>query len=570
MGGAIGKDHGAMEYEERNIYLNSVKTYGRLKPIRPITIHQKALFCLWVFITCLFAIVHIVKLRRWILSTWKDKKTDGREEEVDDVERQNFVEERGKLESFANTKYLDEKKSEHENNKKPSIWERLVETSPEQPSLEKFLRQAFLFGWIMFYFWLCDFQHVWRKTDKQYSRDMFTFLFCLLVFVALVFTIKPTEDKILNRDQTEEWKGWMQVCIVDALHERGVQFVWFHYYDAQEVYNSIRCYVGSYVWMTGYGNFWYFYHKKDYSFFRLCKMMWRLNFLVVMVMAITNHEFVRYYVCAMHTYWFLTVYAMLAFFARYNDNRKIMATKFVLFFIFNSIIFEIPFIAYKVFWPFQFVLNVNGNLDNWIYRATLDHWATWIGMLVAYNYPYYDAFLRYLEKRSDNIRENSLKNGIKIGLTLFCIVIIVIWFRYLLLVERTWYRKYHPYSSLIPILAYIWLRNLHPFLRTRFLNLFNWLGKITLETYLSQIHIYMIGDARKLLVYIHKYPMLNFAVATVLYVCVSYVLFHQTVLFSSFLLPRNMRIVCRNFIASVLILLSCYIFSYLLTLQQIW
>ena len=191
-------------------------------------------------------------------------------------------------------------------------------------------------------------------------------------------------------------------------------------------------------------------------------------------------------------------------------------------------------------------------------------------MLVAYNYPYYDAFLRYLEKRSDNIRENSLKNGIKIGLTLLCIVIIVIWFRYLLLVERTWYKKYHPYSSLIPILAYIWLRNLHPFLRTRFLNLFNWLGKITLETYLSQIHIYMIGDAKKLLVYIHKYPMLNFAIATVLYVCVSYVLFHQTVLFSSFLLPRNMRIVCRNFIASVLILLSCYIFSYLLTLQQIW
>ena len=66
------------------------------------------------------------------------------------------------------------------------------------------------------------------------------------------------------------------------------------------------------------GNFWYFYHRKDYSFFRLCKMMWRLNFLVLIVMAITNHEFVRYYVCAMHTYWFLTVYAMLAVFARYN------------------------------------------------------------------------------------------------------------------------------------------------------------------------------------------------------------------------------------------------------------
>ena len=67
------------------------------------------------------------------------------------------------------------------------------------------------------------------------------------------------------------------------------------------------------------GNFWYFYTKKDYSLFRLTKMMWRLNFLVVMVMAITDHPFVRYYVCAMHTYWFLTVYAMLAVCPQYNQ-----------------------------------------------------------------------------------------------------------------------------------------------------------------------------------------------------------------------------------------------------------
>lgn len=63
----------------------------------------------------------------------------------------------------------------------------------------------------MLYFWLCDFQHIWPKTDKQYSRDMFIFIFFLLVFVALVLTIKQTPDAILNRNQTEEWKGWMQV-----------------------------------------------------------------------------------------------------------------------------------------------------------------------------------------------------------------------------------------------------------------------------------------------------------------------------------------------------------------------
>lgn len=67
------------------------------------------------------------------------------------------------------------------------------------------------------------------------------------------------------------------------------------------------------------GNFSYFWVKKDYSLFRLLRMMFRLNFLVFVVMAVTNNEFVRYYVCAMHTYWFLTVYVMMAVLKSYNE-----------------------------------------------------------------------------------------------------------------------------------------------------------------------------------------------------------------------------------------------------------
>lgn len=44
------------------------------------------------------------------------------------------------------------------------------------------------------------------------------------------------------RNQTEEWKGWMQVM-----------FVWYHYFAAKEWYNLIRVYIGCYVWMTGFG-----------------------------------------------------------------------------------------------------------------------------------------------------------------------------------------------------------------------------------------------------------------------------------------------------------------------------
>lgn len=49
------------------------------------------------------------------------------------------------------------------------------------------------------------------KTQKQYSRDVFVSVFALLVIVAFVYTIRKTPEKLVNRDQTEEWKGWMQV-----------------------------------------------------------------------------------------------------------------------------------------------------------------------------------------------------------------------------------------------------------------------------------------------------------------------------------------------------------------------
>lgn len=58
-------------------------------------------------------------------------------------------------------------------------------------------------------------------------------------------------------------------------------FVAYHYYHAVEVYNYIRVFVSAYVWMTGFGNFSFFYTQADFSFVRMWRMLWRLNFSVV-------------------------------------------------------------------------------------------------------------------------------------------------------------------------------------------------------------------------------------------------------------------------------------------------
>ena len=190
-------------------------------------------------------------------------------------------------------------------------------------------------------------------------------------------------------------------------------------------------------------------------------------------------------------------------------------------------------------------------------------------MLCAYNYPYVEDFMKYLDTEHENSRDKRrvvLKGGITLGL----IAVFAIWFQFVLMQPRPLYKIIHPYTSWIPILVYIWLRNVHPLLRSRFLDLFAFLGKITLETYLSQIHIYMIGDANQILIYLPGYPMLNFLLATVIYLAVSYVLFNQTLFFNSYIFPKNMGIICKNLVVGTLWLGICYGFSFLLTFFGIW
>ena len=191
-------------------------------------------------------------------------------------------------------------------------------------------------------------------------------------------------------------------------------------------------------------------------------------------------------------------------------------------------------------------------------------------MLCAYNYPYVEQFIKYLETKQESHRKRIQISSLKAGITITFVVVFVVWYKFVLTQPKELYMIIHPYFSSIPILAYIWLRNLFPILRTRYLNLFAWLGKITLETYLSQIHIYMIGDAQKVLVYLPGYPMLNFLLATAIYVAVSYVLFHQTLFFNSYIFPKNMMIICKNAVVGAVWLGLCYLFSFALTKTSLW
>ena len=158
-------------------------------------------------------------------------------------------------------------------------------------SIYTLLHHFTVFGLILFFAYICENHPFFPHDEKAYDRDQFFFLVALL-FLLSSYTVHKNEkakstvhrtesssklgDKlqalsnkssapnvsptkmdetsyssytgtlqttgtyirasdtspandVLNRDQTEEWKGWMQFV-----------FLFYHYYHAEEIYNSIR------------------------------------------------------------------------------------------------------------------------------------------------------------------------------------------------------------------------------------------------------------------------------------------------------------------------------------------
>lgn len=148
------------------------------------------------------------------------------------------------------------------------------------------LRHVVEMGTIVLWLYVADRTSIISAGPKEYIRDVFLFIFLVLTIVASSYsTTQGRTPRLINRQQTEEWKGWMQVL-----------FLLYHYYEAREVYNAIRVFIASYVWMTGFGNFAYYHKTRDFSAGRFAQMMWRLNLLAFVCCMALDNQYMLYYI----------------------------------------------------------------------------------------------------------------------------------------------------------------------------------------------------------------------------------------------------------------------------------
>ena len=417
-------------------------------------------------------------------------------------------------------------------------------------SVYTLLHHLTIFGVILFYAYICEYHPPFPHSTKSYDRDEWVFLVILLM-VASVYTWQrndpnepppPSEGQVapvnentdvLNRYQTEEWKGWMQFM-----------FLLYHYYHAEETYNLVRILITCYVWMTGFGNFSFFYLKGDYGVVRLLQMLWRLNFLVVFLCLTQGTTYILYYICLLHTYYFLMVYATMRICKHMNYTKWGIRMKLGVLAVIIAVLWDVNTGLFRlVHFPFfgeTPVLGANsGTMWEWYFRSSLDHWSTFLGMIFALNFPITSLFFRKLEAQP--IMWEILAKG-AVGLALFGAFWVWLWGPFQQ--GKTEYNQTNAYFGFIPLITYIYFRNLTPWLRGHSMELLHQIGKTTLETYLLQHHIWLTSNAKTLLTLVPGWPKVNMLVVTIIYFMAARKLHHLTLYLRGIVLPDDAKKEC--------------------------
>ncbi|KAM0427870.1 hypothetical protein ACHAPT_007329 [Fusarium lateritium] len=347
--------------------------------------------------------------------------------------------------------------------------------------------------------YVADRTDLFSKGMKEFVPLEFALLIviCAIIFVA---TVRPTklrasriaavdatpvapvkEDTgILSRDQTEEWKGWMQAVIL-IYHWTGAS-------RSLPVYMFVRLLVAAYLFQTGYGHTIFFLVKKDFSFHRIASVLLRLNILSCALPYVMDTDYMFYYFAPLVSFWFLVVYATMGVGSGYNDNTYAIICKICASLVLITTMLKFTPVMEWVFVALHTVFRIKWDLHDWEFRVGLDSSIVYVGMLAGLAH-------QRIERNSTwftNYR-NAMAPSLAI-LLMYAVPCVV-------LCDKRKYTMVHPYLSFLPILAFVALRNATSRFRRIYSTAAAWLGRCSLETFILQYHTYLAGDTKGVLLF---------------------------------------------------------------------
>ncbi|XP_074840823.1 N-acetylneuraminate (7)9-O-acetyltransferase isoform X1 [Carettochelys insculpta] len=435
----------------------------------------------------------------------------------------------------------------------------VISTSPVS-TLEGLLHSICKLGLIMAYFYLCDRGNLFMKENKFYTHSSFFIPIIYILVLGVFYTENTKETKMLNREQTDEWKGWMQLVIL-IYHVSGAS-------TFLPVYMHVRVLVAAYLFQTGYGHFSYFWIKGDFGLYRVCQVLFRLNFLVVVLCIVMDRPYQFYYFVPLVTVWFMIIYATLAVWPQIVQKKangncfwhfglllKLISLLMCIYFLADSQgVFE------KIFslWPVSKCFELNGNVYEWWFRWKLDRYVVIYGMMFAFIYLALQKHQMLSEGKGEPLFSNKISN-VLLFISVVCFLTYSIWASSCK--NKTECNELHPSVSVVQILAFILIRNIPGYVRSVYSSFFAWFGRISLELFICQYHIWLAADTKGILVLIPGNPVLNIIVSTFIFVCVAHEISQITNDLAQMVVPKDnatllRRLLCIAVFFSGLLFLS--------------
>ena len=304
----------------------------------------------------------------------------------------------------------------------------------------------------------------------------------------------------------------------------------YHYYRAANVYNIIRVFVSSYVWMTGFGNFLYFDKKQDFSVERGISMWLRINYFPLLLSVFVGVPFDLLYIVPLHTTAFfitmITCYVAKLFetYLHMNHWQKNCTAMSLCLFV-HVIFYETPcvkllkyFFGHEIYFRFtsdkySAILGIVSGYF-WHHAQSFVTWANTPISLSAAQLPNHTSILPTSEATSESNRSNDTvdmgnKNGTvsvqftkeqwiaKCGQVVVGVALILLWWMLFGHInDKLVYNPIHPLIFWLPLFGWLMIRNSSKYLTEVHSTALEFFGKITLETYVLQFHVFMCQNVQ--------------------------------------------------------------------------
>ncbi|KAJ8403107.1 hypothetical protein AAFF_G00360230 [Aldrovandia affinis] len=439
-------------------------------------------------------------------------------------------------------------------------------------------------GLIMAYFYLCDRADIFMKEQKFYTHSTFFIPLIYIFVLGIFYIVNSKEAKLLNREQTDEWKGWMQLVILiyhisgQALgrermmgrpaNECGHVVNVDSLFQFIPVYMHVRVLVAAYLFQTGYGHFSFFWLKGDFGLYRVCQVLFRLNFLVVVLCLVMDRPYQFYYFVPLVTFWFAVIYGTLAMWPQILQKKAngsgfwhlavllkfLGLLSFMCVFAYSQGLFESVFSI----WPVSTLFELNGSIHEWWFRWKLDRFIVIHGMLFAFIYLVLQKCQVLSEGKGEPLFSSRISNCL-LFVSVVSFLTYSIWASSCK--NKTECNQLHPYISVVQILAFILIRNIPGYARSLYSSFFAWFGKISLELFICQYHIWLAADTKGILVLIPGNPMLNIIVSTFVFVCVAHEISQITNDLAQVAIPKESGALLKRLLGAAGLLLAILLLS---------